>query len=338
MCWISITKKSKVRETLLNQKDRGLDSVWIITMNGTNWKVANNYRGYKKFIKREIWWGHNPKDGIAILHHRKASIGAINIKNAHPFNGRYFQLMQNGTSQVFYNTHKLQYKKDTDSETLLNYIEDRTSNIAEVPSILEQLSSRIKEDFGVIILVDKLSGQILFYTDGARETYLDLDLENNKVNWLYNYEPWKKEWWDNRWWLLMDFSFNLLENTFEKINEDTFYLFYSGNNGYTHVETTPYCGDYTEPKYWGNQHSIYYSCDDGIRNLNKEELNEYNSMFDFLVDEWVNLYSQTKEYWMKDYIWAYYGVETIHDYKVYYKWQLDLQKIFNLAYNKAFWF
>lgn len=215
MCWIAIIPRDKIRETLYNQQDRWLDWLWII-WGGFIYRVyKHDYTWYKKYIKKNVKW-----DWLFLMHHRKATIWKIWLDNVHPFEWKYFYLMQNWTADVFYHNYKWHYQKETDTETLLHYIEDRTSNINEVPSILEQLSDRIKEDLWNIIIYNW--NNFLFYSDWARESYIDIS--DNKINWIYSYEPLLKKWFSNKWYIIANLKWDVIKNTFENINKDKFYF------------------------------------------------------------------------------------------------------------------
>jgi len=287
------------------------------------------------------------------MHHRKATIGAITPENAHPFEWKHFQLMQNGTAQTFYNGHKLQYGKDTDTETLLHYIEDRTSILEDVPAILEQLSNRLSEDLGIIIMVCKNTKQILFYADGARESYIDIDYMHMKVKGMYNYVPWKDYGYENVGYIILDFNFNIIRDTFERLNKDQFYMYYSGNNSYARVDVIEKQIDYSSNYHWydtrevdewwsememrkafSTSNSSYTGGD--LLSLTTEELIEHDTMLEFLSNEWANISDISMESWFRDYMTYQYWVEDMDAYKLYFEDNLRLDKVFKLAYREAF--
>lgn len=338
MCWIFIGRKENLRETLLNQKDRGLDSLGVISEKNTHRIVRSKYKGYKKYIRNVV-----EDEGLLIMHHRKATIWAITPENAHPFKWKHFQLMQNWTAQTFYNQNKLEYAKDTDTETLLSYIEDRTSKLEDVPSILEQLSNRLKEDLGIIIVVDNTTREILFYADWARESYIDLDYMNMKVNWIYNYQPNTNVGYENIWYIILDFNFNIIKNTFNAINKEPFYLFYSGVNS-KYVDNTNHWYAYADvincydresemreafSIHWGN--TEYKGWD--FHSLNKQEQIEYDHIVTYLTDEWANIYDMSIESAFTDYLTYYYWVDDMDSYLLYFEEELRLDKIFKIAYD-----
>ena len=285
------------------------------------------------------------------MHHRKATIGAITPDNAHPFEGKYFQLMQNGTAQTFYNANKLSYGKDTDTETLLHYIEDRTSKLEDIPEILEQLSNRLKEDLGIIIVVDKRNNHILFYADGARESYIDLDFIHMKVNGIYNYVPGSNNGFENVGHIILDFDFNIIRNTFTQLNKDIFYLYYSGGNSLAQnnvqykqaIDYTPYSDDYygyakdsweTEREFAKVFNTDWLS-DTPIK-LTTEELVEYDTIMDFLCDVWDNINDITMSTGLKDYLIYQYWVDDMSSYNLYFEEGLRIDEVFKLAYKEAF--
>ena len=360
MCSIYIGTKEKLRETLLNQKDRGLDSLGIVSNKRTHRLVRSKYKGYKKYIRNMV-----NDDWLLIMHHRKATIGAITPDNAHPFEGKYFQLMQNGTATNFHSGYADVYKKDTDTENLLHYIEDRTSNLEDVPEILEQLSSRMLEDLGIVIIVDKYSKQILFYADWARESYLDLDFIHMKVNGIYNYKPGESEWYENIGYIIFDFDFNIIRNKFNRLNKDKFYLYYSGGNSLSrqNQKSLP-----SRSSYYYSDYNWYYEGDEynnyktkqreterdfakafGLDiiewdierektklDLTTEELVEYDDVLSFLSDEWANMNDTSKNSAFKDYMLYNYWVDTAEAHKLYFDTEIRMELVFSLAYKEAF--
>jgi hypothetical protein len=350
MCWIAITTKDKLRETLLNQKDRWLDSLGVISKEWTHRIVRQNYKGYKKYIRNVI-----KDEGLLIMHHRKATIWAVTPENAHPFQGKYFQLMQNWTAQTFYNWHKSKYWKETDTETLLNYIEDRTVVLEEIPDILKQISERLKEDLWIIIVVDNKRKQFLFYADWARETYIDIDNIHLKINGIYNYEPTKDRGFENVWYMVLDFDFNIIENKFEELNSKTFMLYYSGTHWFTQLPTpksknssysyyNQYMGywvyddwydyyEYTNPSYSKKTNKNKSEWD----SFNDDEREEYKDIIDFLTGQWCSDSIYNVEQAFEDYLKWYYGLDMETNLWEYFNQWIRLEKVFKYAYKEVFW-
>lgn len=340
MCWIIITTKDKLRTNLLNQKDRWLDSIGIISKDSVHRVVRQNYKWYKNYIRKYV-----KDNGMLIMHHRKATIWAISEANAHPFQWKYFQLMQNGTASQFYSWNKLKYKKETDSETLLHYIEDRTSSIEEIPSILEQLSDRLLEDLGIVIIIDLKNNKFLFYSDGARESYIQVDWMNMKVLEITNYVPWQKSWYENVWYMILDFDMNIIENTFNSLNTIKFNNYYSWKNWLNsfvpNKHELSYWYDWHDNwiyEWYGNDNNRYYN--PKTYNLTNSQLEERREIVGFLSNEWgmCNFSNMSVEKAFEDYLMYNYWI-TMEDFpEDYIEYGIEFEEIFNDAYDEVFGF
>ena len=231
MCWITIAKASDLKKYLLNQKDRWLDSMGFLY----NWfvykAVFKTYKEYKTYLFKQNLW-----EWLALMHHRKATIGSISLDNAHPFKWKHFWLMQNWTAKVFHTAHKEEHWKDVDTANLLAYIEKQTSKLDEVPQILEWLTSKfLSDDFWNIII--KHNDRVLFYSDGTRDSYIDIEWD--KINSISNYKLDETKWFKNKWYIIFSVTTWLIEkNTFENINQVVF-------NKYSGYVTSYYWCDYS---------------------------------------------------------------------------------------------
>jgi len=338
MCGICISTKDKLKETLLNQVDRGLDSLWVINTDNYHKLVRPNYKGYKKFIKNglnDTWW-------VQIMHHRKASIWKINANNAHPFKGEKFYLMQNGTARKFFNKYSLIYKKETDSECLLSYIENHANTIEDIAGELTKLSDNIWEDFGIVIVICIKTKQILFYSDWARETYIDIDVENNLVNGIFNYIPGKPNWYENIWHLIMDFNFNLISNNYPAnwLNKEIFYPYFSWiqkeketiasyNNWYVKTTTTPPFKQLPLKSYTNDDARYEYNL------LWADEKLEYIDMLWFLQSDYYADSMDAIEDAFENYMFSYYWITQADAPDDYAKYAIRFESAFHLAYEQA---
>lgn len=343
MCWIRIVTKDKLRETLYNQQDRWLDWLWVISKDFIYRVYKSDYTWYKKYIKKNIKW-----EWLFIMHHRKATIGKIWLENVHPFKWKHFYLMQNWTADTFFYNYKTKYQKETDSETLLHYIEERTSNIYEVPSILEQLSERIVEDLWNIIITNWKT--ILFYSDWARESYIDI--EDNKINWIYSYTPLTKKWFDNRWHMFFDFNWIIEKNTFEKINISKYYFWFTWNQydkSYTYNRSktnalyeSQYNSDYRyyDVNKYDKIDREYERANQKIidRLKEKDEANGANGLeedYEQMIEYLTSMYWDYLEYWLSQ-------EDALEDYLYRYYWYVNsktksrLRAVFYKAYKQLF--
>ena len=210
MCWIIIWyKKQFLINKLQEQKDRWLDSLWVIDVdnNAIHQAIKNDISWYNVFINKNI-----KNKWLKILHHRKASVGAVNMNNAHPFRAGKIVLLQNGTIRNFHKDYKDIYKKDVDTANLTEYLSAYYEIwwLRLIASELESLSMEYKEDnFGIIVILDK--EEILIFSDGTRELNVKTN-NNNKIREISNY---KKRWneWDSYFWhMILSYSWDIVED------------------------------------------------------------------------------------------------------------------------------
>lgn len=206
MCWIAITRFKNLKKVLTNQETRWLDSMGLINL---------KYRTVNKSVKDDIEWYEKvldsikQKDWLCLFHHRKASIGKIVLENSHPFSTAKFTLMQNWTSRIFMREYWDKYKKDTDSETMLMYLDEKCNNLKECITELEKIDDKI----WIIIMVDINKWEVLVYADWARENWIHI--QNGLLKNYLNFEPDKLYWYKNIWSIIFDFNGKILHKEFE---------------------------------------------------------------------------------------------------------------------------
>ena len=175
MCWVAIIPKKKAYETLDNQRLRWLDSLWIIDFQSG--KVHTSKKDTLLEYKEYIEWTLESNDELCFMHNRKASIGIVNLDNSHPFTWKKFLLAQNWTSKEFMTTYWTTYWKDTDSETLLMYLEDHANNLEECIEVLDEI-----DDLVWIILIF-FKWKTLIYADSTRWSHIEIeDFKKDKEN------------------------------------------------------------------------------------------------------------------------------------------------------------
>ena len=215
MCWIIITpNKDEIKNHLKYQEDRWLDSIWIINKENIHRAVKANIEWYNSYIDNI----DNIDNSLYLIHHRKATVWDINLDNCHPFMGKNFILIQNGTVKDFHK--ETGFDMEVDSHNLLLYIEKHTKSIKNIPNVLKGFKEKYKEDFGILILAD-YKWNIIFISDWWRESYIEI--EDNKIQLIRNYKRLIKEWYKNIWYIIFDFQWNLIKQEFEKeLNTEDF--------------------------------------------------------------------------------------------------------------------
>lgn len=212
MCWIALVGKKHLPDVLENQKDRWLDSLWVLDFaNKTLHHAVKDWLwSYDEFLEEKV---HIEWDDFALMHHRKASIWEIHLENTHPFVWEKFILCQNWTSKELFAELKDIYKKETDSETLLCYLEETCNTLKEVVEYLNTVDDIIWTVF--VVHWDK----ILFWTDWTRETYIEASdyIMEEASEWkeevmatyldaITNYKLSAKVWYANWWWMIIEYS------------------------------------------------------------------------------------------------------------------------------------
>ena len=191
MCWIWIVPKNMLCDLIENQVDRWLHSMWILDFQKKTlftW-VKHTIWWYQEFIEESV---DEDSLDLCLMHHRKASIGRLSLDNAHPFIWKKFILAQNGTSKEFFDEVWKDYGKETDSETLLMYLEDMCDSLDDCIDALDEIDSVL----WIIMIVHK--DKILIYSDSCRWSYVDIiDTDDEEWNLLdsylvsfTNYKPW----------------------------------------------------------------------------------------------------------------------------------------------------
>lgn len=103
-------------------------------------------------------------NGPYLLHHRKASIWTVSIRNTHPFIFKNFILMHNGTSQDFSNRAKVEALFDED-------MVDRSDTYALAKCIDKHRDKReqiVKDVTGVVVIYNTKDKLIEIYGNGER--------------------------------------------------------------------------------------------------------------------------------------------------------------------------
>lgn len=166
MCWIAYAPKKNMVDILENQKIRGLDALWLIDFQKGEIMTAfkPTLLDYQDFIETNL----EDNDELCFMHHRKASIGGISLDNSHPFIWEKFVLAQNGTSTAFMTSMAEVYGKETDSETILHFLEDSADTLEECVDLLDLIDCPL----GIIFIFHK--GRTLIYSDSCRGSYLEV--------------------------------------------------------------------------------------------------------------------------------------------------------------------
>ena len=207
MCWLWYVQKNHINETLINQRDRWLH--WLGIVDFDNKKRLTSFKDttgeYTEYLLRTI---KETDKSMCLMHHRKASIGSISIENTHPFVWSKFILAQNWTSREFYAEYKDVYKKETDSETLLSYLEEWANTLEDCVDLLDD----IKSSLWIIFIVK--GKQTLIYSDSCRESYVE-----KSINWKYlvsftNYKPKTSTGYRNWFWMIINSKSWLIKNEY----------------------------------------------------------------------------------------------------------------------------
>lgn len=209
MCWIAFKRADDFADYFCLAQSRGLD--WIGVINSRNkeikikkafihsdeyfydeegkvFHVPDEQDNIIKWANKSLFYQHildylttSKKNSFSLLHHRKKSIGSASIANTHPFEEGNFITIQNGSADEFKHWGSIEYPMDidkTDTFFLSKFI-SRFATLTEVAEGLDTLGMQL----WVIAVVDKTTKNILFYSDGARSFYWELDWEEKIVYW-----------------------------------------------------------------------------------------------------------------------------------------------------------
>ncbi len=191
MCWLAFGKADKVKDIFEKQSIRGLDSIGMITFEWRNHSMTVgpetptgtvSLETYIKYIDNHIT-EHNVQNNV-LFHHRKGSIGTGGLNNAHPYMGKKFYLMQNGTSKDMRTWGDIELIDNTKSDTycFLQYLERHCKTLEQVASLLTICPWTI----GCLFVAD-FQGRILFYTDKLRESFIEI--VEDKIEYIASKKP-----------------------------------------------------------------------------------------------------------------------------------------------------
>lgn len=196
MCWIAFGKAEAVKTIFQQQQIRGLDSIGMITFEGRNhsmtvWPETPTgtvaIATYLSYIDQHVEQ-HNVQNNV-LFHHRKGSIWTGGLVNAHPYMGKKFYIMQNGTSKdmrIWGNIELIDSDK-SDTYCLLQYLERHCKTLKQVHELL----SRVPWVVGTIFVAD-FTGEILFFSDKMRESYVNIQEE--KIEFISSKKPGDLTW------------------------------------------------------------------------------------------------------------------------------------------------
>lgn len=179
------------------------------------------------------------EDNFVLLHHRKWVYGSNVVDNVHPFVWERFTLVQNGSSKAIHNWGKIEFigeEDKTDSYYILKYIERHWANsLEDVSVLLKQISTCAWDELGVVVVVDNISQEILFYMDWARSLYIDKT--EDKINYISSLKDNTLVEYFNKGKLIIDFDWNIIFDWLEwALNYQKSYW----NNSYNTQPTTTF--------------------------------------------------------------------------------------------------
>lgn len=186
MCGIFYGNRRKCAQVLTAQQDRGLDGVGLyFPRTGTVQRFLSTVDSLHKLPSYTAFLNRFANsDNAVLMHHRKASIGAISAENVHPFVGNRFSLMQNGTNKFIAEVGDVfGFDTDNDTQILLQIIEEKCDNLLKAAEFLTFLSPKgsYKDSIGAIFLVDNATKECLFFSDATRNTHITTSDGGNKI-------------------------------------------------------------------------------------------------------------------------------------------------------------
>lgn len=145
----------------------------------------------------------------------------------HPFpicNGRYF-LIQNGSSHEVHDWGIINFlsevKTHSDTYYLSKFLEEKgCESLNDIADLLGKLV-RSWVNLGVICVVDTSNDTILVLSDGCRSLYIDMDVAETKVDSFSSLTDKGDDEYFFKWFMLLDFEWNILHTKYEYINKFT---------------------------------------------------------------------------------------------------------------------
>lgn len=216
MCGIIICEdREKLKKKLKQQESRGLHSLGLVFYKNNTlqtFKTLWTLQEYFEVIDQ------NDFENLLFLHHRQATIWEVNITNAHPFIGKKYVLFQNGTSKMFHDMYEKRYKKPVDSWNLLEYLEEHTFKITDIPKCLQDFTSQTGETFWIVYVND--GEHHLLYTDWAAPSYFER--EGNRFLWFANFcDSWNYG-FKQKGYMIFKKCWEIVEQSFQHLNTDVF--------------------------------------------------------------------------------------------------------------------
>jgi len=236
--------------------------------------------------------------------------------------------MQNWTSKKFHNKYKDEYKKETDSENLLVYIEKHAKWIYQIPDVLNKLKKDLTENFWIIIIKDDM-WNILVWMDWKRESNIELNKDKTKIVRITNYPKNKNEWFKNVWYIIFDEAWNIKKNAFDKINVDEFIAYsyvasttwYSYNSGYggNYTPATTVAKSANKWNRWAKWDKDLFTWRKAPIDMTELELEYYATAGDFFWTSLEDLGWITLKECMEWYLAYHYWVNDEEEYYKTYK-------------------
>lgn len=169
---ISFFEKNKVKDPLIKGlkaiEYRGYDSFGFCGLDQDEFQV---FRSLKSMDQEKEVGGENLESFVCIGHTRWATHGAVTIKNTHPFVGKTFSLVHNGTIE---NVQELRQKflkektvGETDSEVVLETLESFFQKEPSSIVALEKTTQKLKGSWAFALLCKETPNSILFAREKA---------------------------------------------------------------------------------------------------------------------------------------------------------------------------
>lgn len=234
MCWIAFAKGNELHRVLGRQRERWLDWIWI-SMEWLYWfrwfhPIRNDqwhfiseqvrFDWYITYIK-ELIEQEKAEDNFCLFHHRKWSVWSISLENCHPVTNKKFSVMQNWTERLLRQWWDVEWIDSSKSDTfcLATFLSLKANNLMEIIDLLDWFSDKLL-DVWVLLIADVKTWEILFYSDGKRESYISFWKKPKTIDMI---ESW--HWIDrsichkNNWWMIFNFKWKIKDMSIKDPNE-----------------------------------------------------------------------------------------------------------------------
>lgn len=132
-------------------------------------------------------------------------------------------LMQNGSAKEMHGWGVMNFIESDDDKSdtyyMARFLEERGADtFAKMVNVFSELEKK-KISLGVVVVYDMLNNTYICISDGARSLYVDLDLENQSINYFSSLDDSGDDGYSFYGWFVWDNDWRLLQSEFKYLNQ-----------------------------------------------------------------------------------------------------------------------